>query len=251
VAQLLERGHEVVGATRSPERAERLRSLGAEPVLLDLLDGEAVRAALRAARPDAIVHEATALTQIDLKPFAESFVQTNRLRTEGTDTLITAAREVGAERLVAQSYAPLRYAREGGPVKSETDPLDPNPPEPTRETVAAIRHVEEATVGYGGAALRYGSFYELRATRSPTSCARASCQSSAAARGFGRSFTWKTRQLRPCSRSSRGPTASTTWSTTSPRQLADGCRLWRRCSELRRRGRCPRGSGVYSRVRSE
>jgi nucleoside-diphosphate-sugar epimerase len=159
VTQLVEAGHEVVGTTRTPEKAERLRGLGAEPVVLDLLDRDAVLAAVRDARPDAIAHEATALTDIDLKRFAESFAQTNRLRTDGTDTLLAAARESGVERFVAQSFAAWSYAREGGPVKSEADAPDPDPPELVRETVAAIRHVEEATVAFGGAALRYGWFY--------------------------------------------------------------------------------------------
>jgi 2-alkyl-3-oxoalkanoate reductase len=159
VRQLVERGHEVFGTARTPEKAERLRSIGAEPIALDLLDREAVVAAVGEARPDAIVHEATALTNADMKRFAESLAQTNRLRTEGTDALLAAAREAGVERFVAQSFAPWAYTREGGPVKSETDPLDADPPEPVRETLAAIRHVEEATVAFGGAALRYAAFY--------------------------------------------------------------------------------------------
>jgi 2-alkyl-3-oxoalkanoate reductase len=159
VAQLVAAGHEVVGTTTRPEKTERLRSLGAEPVVLDLLDRDAVLAAVRDARPDAIVHEATALTDVNLKKFEDSFRETNRLRTEGTDALLAAARESGVERFVAQSFAAWSYARRGGPVKSEADAPDPGPPELVRETVAAIRHVEEVTVAFGGAALRYGWFY--------------------------------------------------------------------------------------------
>jgi 2-alkyl-3-oxoalkanoate reductase len=160
VRQLVERGHEVIGSSRSPEKAERLRGLGAEPVVLDLLDPAAVQNAVAAARPDAIVHQATALAGLsDFKHFDRSFAATNRLRTAGTDALLAAARESGVTRFVAQSYAGWPYAREGGPVKSEDDPLDPTPVPAMRETLAAIRHLEQSAVGAGGLALRYGGFY--------------------------------------------------------------------------------------------
>jgi nucleoside-diphosphate-sugar epimerase len=160
VAQLVERGHEVIGTHRSPANAERLRALGAEAVQLDLLDAAAVRRAVLQAQPDAITHQATALTDLsDFKHFDRSFAQTNRLRTEGTDALLAAAREAGVERFVAQSYASARYARVGGPVKSEDDPLDDNPPAAARESFAAMNYHDEAVIGAGGVALRYGAFY--------------------------------------------------------------------------------------------
>jgi 2-alkyl-3-oxoalkanoate reductase len=160
VRQLVERGHEVIGSSRSPEKAERLRGLGVEPVVLDVLDPAAVQNAVAAARPDAIVHQATALAGLsDFKHFDRSFAATNRLRTAGTDALLAAARESGVTRFVAQSYAGWPYAREGGPVKSEDDPLDPTPVPAMRETLAAIRHLEQSAVGAGGIALRYGGFY--------------------------------------------------------------------------------------------
>ena len=160
VPQLVEQGHEVIGTARSPEKADRLRAQGAEPVTVDLLDAGAVRAAVAAARPDAIVHQATALAGFtDFKHFDRGFVTTNRLRTEGTDLLLAAAREAGVGRFVAQSYTGWPYAREGGPVKTEDDPLDPTPVEGMRETLAAIRHLEDAVVAAGGIALRYGAFY--------------------------------------------------------------------------------------------
>jgi 2-alkyl-3-oxoalkanoate reductase len=160
VPQLVQRGHEVVGTSRSPEKANRLRALGAEPVVLDLLDPPAVLEAVTAARPDAIVHEATALSDLnDLRNPDRTFAQTNRLRTEGTDALLAAAREAGVGRFIAQSYAGWPYAREGGPVKTEEDPLDPTPVSTMRETLAAIRHLEQAVVDAGGIALRYGGFY--------------------------------------------------------------------------------------------
>ena len=160
VPQLVERGHEVIGTSRSAERAERLRGLGAEPVVLDLLDPRAVREAILAARPEAIVHQATALTGLsDFKHFDRSFARTNRLRTEGTDALLAAAREAGVGRVAAQSYAGWPYAREGGPVKTEEDRLDPAPVPAMHETLAAIRHLERAVVEAGGVALRYGGLY--------------------------------------------------------------------------------------------
>ena len=161
VPQLIERGHEVIGSARSPDKAERLRRLGAESVELDALDARAVHEAVAAAQPDAIVHQATALTGLsDLKHFDRSFAQTNRLRSEGTDNLLAAARETGVRRFVAQSFASYgRYAREGGPVKSEDDPLDTTPVPAMRESFAAIDHLDEAVTGAGGIALRYGAFY--------------------------------------------------------------------------------------------
>jgi nucleoside-diphosphate-sugar epimerase len=160
VPQLVEWGHDVIGTSRSPQKADRLRSLGAEPVVLDLLDPAAVRSAVAAARPDAIVHQATALSGAsDFKHFDRSFAATNRLRTAGTDALLAAARDAGVTQFAAQSYAGWPYAREGGPVKTEDDPLDAAPVAGMRETLAAIQHLEEAVVAAGGVALRYGGFY--------------------------------------------------------------------------------------------
>ena len=160
VPQLLDRGHEVVGSTRSEEKAQELRDLGAEPVMLDVLDEHAVQTTFAESRPDAVVHEATALSgSIDYRHFDRGFAKTNRLRTAGTDTLLAAARAVGARRFVAQSFTSWPYARVGGPVKTEEDPLDPDPPSEIRETLAAIRHLEQATVDADGIALRYGGFY--------------------------------------------------------------------------------------------
>ena len=151
VPQLLERGHEVIGTSRSPEKADRLAELGAEAVVLDLLDREAVLEAVARARPDAIVHQATALAGLsDFKHFDRTFAQTNRLRTEGTDALLAAARETGVERFVAQSFAGWPYARDGGPVKTEEDPLDPAPVPAMRETHEAIRYLERVVVAAEG-----------------------------------------------------------------------------------------------------
>jgi 2-alkyl-3-oxoalkanoate reductase len=160
VPQLIDAGHEVIGSSRSPEKTERVRALGAEPVALDLLDARAVREAVVDAKPDAIVHEATALADARFsRNFDRTFAQTNRLRTEGTDALLAAAREAGVRRFVAQSFASYRYEREGGPVKTEDDPLDPAPMPSGREGFAAMRHLDQAVTEAGGLALRYGAFY--------------------------------------------------------------------------------------------
>jgi 2-alkyl-3-oxoalkanoate reductase len=160
VPQLIAHGHEVIGSFRSAGSAERVRALGAEPVALDLLDARAVRRAVLEAAPEAIVHQATALANVRFgRSLDRAFAATNRLRTEGTDALLAAAREAGVRRFVAQSFASYRYAREGGPVKTEDDPLDPSPPASARETHAAMRYLDQAVTDAGGAALRYGGFY--------------------------------------------------------------------------------------------
>jgi len=162
VPRLLAAGHAVVGTTRSDAKRAALYELGAEPVVLDALDADQVAAAVRAAQPDAIVHELTSLSTLDLRHFDRDFAMTNRLRTEGTDHLLAAGRAVGVRRFIAQSFTSWPYARTGGPVKSEEEPLDPTPAREMRESLAAIRHLEDAVTGAGwteGIVLRYGGFY--------------------------------------------------------------------------------------------
>ena len=158
--QLIGAGHEVIGTARSAQRAEQIRALGAEAVTLDLLDARAVRDAVRRAAPNAIVHQATAIADARFgRSLDKTFAMTNRLRTEGTDALLAAAREVGVMRFVAQSFAPYRYEREGGWVKTEDDPLDLVPPRTAERTHAAMRHLDATVTDAGGVALRYGGFY--------------------------------------------------------------------------------------------
>jgi 2-alkyl-3-oxoalkanoate reductase len=157
---LTSRGHTVTGTTRSPQKADALRALGAEPVVLDGLDRRGVLAAVADARPDAIVNQMTALSGLsDMRKFEREFALTNRLRTEGTEHLLEAARATGVERVIVQSYAGWPYARTGGSVKTEEDPLDPDPPKQLRATLDAIRRQEELVTAAGGVALRYGGFY--------------------------------------------------------------------------------------------
>jgi 2-alkyl-3-oxoalkanoate reductase len=160
VAQLVERGDEVIGTHRAPESASDLRRCGAHPMALDLLDQSAVREAVLETEPDAIVHEATALAKTSFSRSLDStFTETNRLRTEGTEALLRAAREAEVPRFVAQSYANLRYERANTMVKGESDALDADPVAGMQETAAAMAYVDARVTASGHTALRYGAFY--------------------------------------------------------------------------------------------
>jgi nucleoside-diphosphate-sugar epimerase len=163
VPRLVAAGHEVTGLTRGPQKRAAVEALGAKHCAADALDPDDVARAVAEARPEVIVHQLTALAgTMDLRHFDRSFAQTNRLRTEGTDHLLAAARAVGVRRVVAQSFAGWPFTRTGGPVKSEEDPLDPTPLPEMRETLAALRHVERAVTTADhleGLVLRYGGFY--------------------------------------------------------------------------------------------
>ena len=160
VPQLIDAGHDVIGTHNSPSSAELLRTLGAKPVMLDLLDAGAVRRAVLENEPEAIVHQATALANMKWsRNFDKVFARTNELRMKGTDTLVAAAREAGVRRFVAQSFASYRNAREGGPVKTEDDPLDPSPPANAQQSFAAMAYLEQVVTEFGGIVLRYGLFY--------------------------------------------------------------------------------------------
>lgn len=160
VPQLINAGHEVIGTHHSPSSAELLRTLGAKAVPLDLLDAAAVRTAVLESEPEAIVHQATALANAKFsRSLDKTFVETNQLRTKGTDALLAAAREAGVRRFVAQSFASYRYVRAGGPIKTEDDPLDPTPAPNTQQSSAAMAYLDQAVTGFGGIALRYGGFY--------------------------------------------------------------------------------------------
>jgi 2-alkyl-3-oxoalkanoate reductase len=158
----------VVGMTRSASKQDLVRSLGARPVVADALDPDAVAQAVASAEPEVIVHELTALSgpmSVREARHPERFsgaIMTNRLRTEGTDHLLAAGRAVGARRFVAQSFGAFRWARAGGPVLTEADPLDPEPPGALRAVVQGLLYLEEAvtTIDWGeGLVLRYGGFY--------------------------------------------------------------------------------------------
>lgn len=160
VPLLVRAGHEVHGMTRSAAKQAALRELGAVPVVADALDPDQVAEAVGRARPEVLVVQLTAIGAVDTRHLERSFALTNRLRTEGTDHLLSAGQAAGVRRVVAQGNV-LMYARTGGPVKTEDDPLDTGPG-PLAANVAAIRHLEDAVLGAGwaeGLVLRYGSFY--------------------------------------------------------------------------------------------
>jgi nucleoside-diphosphate-sugar epimerase len=164
VPRLVAAGHEVVGMTRKESNRALLDELGATAVVADALDPDRVAEAVRQARPDVIVHQLTAApARLDLRHFDRDFALTNRLRTEGTDHLLSAGQAVGVQRFVAQGVGGYAaYARTGGPVKSEDDPLDSAPAREMHETQAAIRHLEQAVLGAEwteGTVLRYGALY--------------------------------------------------------------------------------------------
>jgi nucleoside-diphosphate-sugar epimerase len=154
------RGHDVTATTTGPGKLSLLQRLGAEAVVMDGLDAASVGAAVAAARPDAIVHEMTAITgKPDIKHMDRWFAVTNRLRTEGTDHLLAAAEAAGVSNVVAQSYASWNGIRTGGWVKTEEDPLDPLTGTAAQPVMEAVQHLEDVVVKAGGAALRYGGLY--------------------------------------------------------------------------------------------
>jgi nucleoside-diphosphate-sugar epimerase len=163
VPQLIAAGHSVVGTTRTAAKAELIKRMGAEPAIADGLDAPAIRTVVIAAKPDIIIDQMTDLADVtDLRHFDRAFATTNRLRTEGTDFLLAAAREAGVKRFIAQSFCGWTYGRGGEQVKTEADALDPDPPEELHRTLQAIRHLENAVTGSAnpeGIVLRYGSFY--------------------------------------------------------------------------------------------
>jgi nucleoside-diphosphate-sugar epimerase len=165
VPQLVARGHQVTATTTGSGKLGLLQQLGAEAVVMDGLDGISVGEAVAAARPDAIVHQMTAIAgKPDMKHPDRWFTTTNRLRTEGTDHLLAAAQATGVSHFVAQSYASWNGIRKGGWVKTEEDPLDPETGTMARNVAEAIRHLEDVVVKAGGAVLRYGGLYGPGAT---------------------------------------------------------------------------------------
>jgi len=165
VPQLVARGHQVTATTTSADKLGMLRRLGADAVVMDGLDGASVGEAVAAARPDALVHEMTGIAgKPDLKHPDRMFASTIRLRNEGTDHLLAAAAATGVPHVVAQSYGSWNGIRQGGWVKTESDPLDPETGTAMRSGAQAIEHLEAAVLAVGGAALRYGALYGPGAT---------------------------------------------------------------------------------------
>ena len=265
VPQLVARGHEVVGMTRSASKQDLVRGLGARPVVVDALYPDAVAQAVASAEPEVIVHELTALSgkmsirdarHPDRSPMAK---MTNRLRTEATE-LSRPRAAPGARRFVAQSFGALRWACTGGPVLTEADPLDPDPPAPLRPVVEGLLYLEEAvtTIEWGeGLVLRYGGFY------GPGTSVSLAPDAVMAAPIRKRRFpvvgdgggVWSHIHIdrRRGGDRRRGRTAarpvSTTSSTTSPRRCGSGCRCWRARWMPSHRRRIPRWLGRLRPVR--
>jgi nucleoside-diphosphate-sugar epimerase len=160
---LVRAGHAVAAMTRSVAKTAAIRAAGAVPMVADALNEATVMTVVQSAEPEVVVHQLTAIPpRFNFRRFDREFALTNRLRIEGTDHLVAAARAVGARRFVAQSFAGWPYARDGGPVKAEADPLDSNPPPALRRSLEAIRYLEATvleTGGLEGLVLRYGAFY--------------------------------------------------------------------------------------------
>jgi 2-alkyl-3-oxoalkanoate reductase len=163
VPLLCARGHQVTAMTRSHDKRDALARAGARPVVVDALDEPGVIAAVAMAEPHVVVHQLTDLAKFGSpRRFEQAFASTNRLRTQATDHLMAAASATGAQRFVAQSFVGWTYARDGGPVKTEDDPLDPNPLPAQRTTLDAIEYLERVVTGapdMTGVVLRYGCLY--------------------------------------------------------------------------------------------
>ena len=162
VPQLVAAGHQVTGTTRSAARAGTIHAAGAEVAVVDGLDAVGVGEAVAKAEPEVVIHQMTALSgDFDLRHFARTFATTNELRTTGVDNLLAAAQAAGARRIIAQSFAGFPTIRSGGPVKTEDDPYDPNPPAEMRSALEAIKYLERTVVASSieGIVLRYGPLY--------------------------------------------------------------------------------------------
>jgi 2-alkyl-3-oxoalkanoate reductase len=163
VSKLVACGHSVFGLTRTVAKADLLAKMGAQPVVADGLDPLAINAAIEAAKPEIVIHEMTDLSgQTDLRRFDRVFANSNKLRTQGLDIMLSAAREAGVRRFIAQSFCGWPYAADGSAIKIETDPLDPKPPMKLRTTLDAIKYLEQCvtrSVDPEGVVLRYGAFY--------------------------------------------------------------------------------------------
>jgi 2-alkyl-3-oxoalkanoate reductase len=208
VPQLIDAGHEVIGTHHSPTSAEVLRTLGARPVRVDLIDPRAVRKAVLDHEPEAIVHEATALAGMK---WSRNFDK------------VFAAWEVGTRRVIAQSFASYRYVREGGPIKSEDDPLDATVPANAQQSWAAMDYLDRAVTDFGGVVLRYGVFYGAATTGSSCRSESGSIRSSATAAASPPGCILKTLPRRRYSPSSTKGRRFTTSSTTSRRLSGTGC----------------------------
>jgi nucleoside-diphosphate-sugar epimerase len=160
VRTLIEDGHQVSAMTRSPAKAQQLRDAGAEAVIADALDAEAVMACVQSAQPEAVINQLTAIpARLDPRKIERDFAMTDRLRTEGTRILLDAAHAAGASRVLAQSIAFVYAPGPPGTVHAESDPLNTSPLKPFRRTAGAVVELERQVLAADGVVLRYGYFY--------------------------------------------------------------------------------------------
>jgi len=243
VPQLVARGHQVTATTTSPAKLGLLEQLGADAVVMDGLDAVSVGKAVAEARPDAIVHQMTAIAgKPDMKHFDRWFAATNRLRTEGTDHLLAAAEATGVSNFVAQSYASWNGIRKGGWVKTEEDPLDLQKGTAAHAGMEAIRHLEDMVLKAGGAALRYGWLYGPGASDTLVEAVRKrSSRSSGAAPATARGCTLTTRRAPPSWPWNNRRRACSTSSTTSLPRSESGCLIWLRARAQSHRCGSPSG----------
>lgn len=230
VPQLVERGDHVIATTRNADNACRLRALGGEPVVVDGLDGVAIGEVVARAEPDAIVHHMTALAAApDMRRSDRWFAATNEVRTRGTEHLLAAARGVGVRRFIAQSYTGWTNIRVGGPIETEEDPFDPDPPKAQRETLAAIRSLERAVLEapLEGIVLRYGNLYGPGSSEGIIELVRRRrLPIVGGGTGSGPGYTSWMRPPPRWSRSDVAGAASTTSLTTTRRRCRSGCLTW-------------------------
>ena len=242
---LIRSGHQVTGMTRTPSKAAGLQALGAEPVVADALDGAAVGAAVRAARPDAVIHQLTAIPdRINPRRIESQFELNDRLRSEGTRILVDAAVAAGAPLVIAQSIAFAYAPGPPGTVHSEGDPLAGGGMRSFARTAAALADLERTVLAVDGIVLRYGYLYGAgTAVSAPGRWTGRAAQADAPRRrrhrACGRSSTPRMPPAPPCVPSPPSAGASTTSSTTSPPRCPAGCRRWPTRSARHARGACP------------
>ena len=250
VPRLVAAGHEVHGMTRSESKQAMLDELGAVPVVADALDPDQVAEAVGRARPDVIVHQLTALAGVGMRNLKRAAALTNRLRTEGTDHLLSAGQAVGVRRFVAQSIGMGSYVRTGGPVKSEEDPLDPTAPGKLREGLVAIRHLEEAVLDArwtDGIVLRYGGFYGPGTNMAPGGEMSEMIRKRRFPLVGDGGGVWSFIHVAYAADATvaaveHGSRVSTTWSMMTPPRWPSGCRRWRGRWAPRSRCACRRSS---------
>jgi nucleoside-diphosphate-sugar epimerase len=174
VPKLVQAGHEVAGTSRSGDRMDEVRGMGAEAVMCDALDPDSLRTALADVAPEAVIHELTNLpARLDPRKYKTQLAATNLLRREGTRNLVDAAGAAGVRKILAQSIA-FAYEPSGDWIKGEDAPLALGAPPPMTDAVGAVAELERRVLdpapgaeGRVGIVLRYGFFYGAGTTFAP------------------------------------------------------------------------------------